>query len=157
MVKTFAVIFGLVFLVVGILGFVPAATPDGMLLNTFHVNWHTTSFTLRRVSSFCSRHAAWDHRECGFKSSASFTPSSLFEASPLTPATRFGSCRIILPTPGSTSRLPWSCFSWASARQGEPLPKFPLVSLAVARLIRLPTAAILLRDRAGFGVLHHSL
>ena len=38
MVKTFAVIFGLVFLVVGILGFVPAAAPDGMLLNTFHVN-----------------------------------------------------------------------------------------------------------------------
>jgi hypothetical protein len=53
--------------------------------------------------------------------------------------------------------LRWSCFSWASARQGKPLPKFPLVSLAVARLIRLPTAAILLRDRAGFGVLHHSL
>ncbi len=38
MVKTFAVIFGLVFLVVGTLGFVPAAAPDGMLLNIFHVN-----------------------------------------------------------------------------------------------------------------------
>jgi heme/copper-type cytochrome/quinol oxidase subunit 3 len=38
MVKRFAVIFGLVFLVVGILGFVPVAAPDGILLNTFHVN-----------------------------------------------------------------------------------------------------------------------
>jgi hypothetical protein len=42
MVKTAAIIFGLVFLVVGILGFVPACTTDvngmPMLLNTFHVN-----------------------------------------------------------------------------------------------------------------------
>ena len=68
-----------------------------------------------------------------------------------------GSCRVILPTPGSTSCLRWSCFSWASARQGKPLPKFRLVSLAVARLIRLAAAAILLRDRAGLGVAHRSL
>jgi uncharacterized protein DUF4383 len=42
MVKSAAILFGLVFLVVGILGFVPAATPatDGMpmLLGIFHVN-----------------------------------------------------------------------------------------------------------------------
>src|SRR5260370_26111086 len=68
-----------------------------------------------------------------------------------------GSCRVILPTPGSTLFLRWSCFSWASARQGKPLPKFRLVSLAVARLIRLAAAAILLRDRAGLGVAHCSL
>jgi hypothetical protein len=42
MVKSFALLFGIVFLVVGILGFVPAATKeiDGMpmLLGIFHVN-----------------------------------------------------------------------------------------------------------------------
>ena len=38
MVKSIAVIFGLVFIVIGILGFVPAIAPDGMLLNIFHVN-----------------------------------------------------------------------------------------------------------------------
>ncbi len=42
MVKTLAVLFGLVFLVVGILGFVPAATHEvngmPMLLGIFHVN-----------------------------------------------------------------------------------------------------------------------
>ena len=44
MVKGAAILFGIVFLVVGILGFVPAATPPmadgtgGMLLGIFHVN-----------------------------------------------------------------------------------------------------------------------
>ena len=42
MVKSFALLFGIVFLVVGILGFVPAATHDvngmPMLLGIFHVN-----------------------------------------------------------------------------------------------------------------------
>src|SRR5438477_1917911 len=38
MVKTAAILFGLVFLVVGILGFVPAATSNEMLLGIFHVN-----------------------------------------------------------------------------------------------------------------------
>lgn len=38
MAKTMAVLFGLVFLVVGILGFVPAVTKDQMLLGIFHVN-----------------------------------------------------------------------------------------------------------------------
>jgi hypothetical protein len=36
--KTAAIIFGLVFLLVGLLGFVPAIAPDGMLLGIFHVN-----------------------------------------------------------------------------------------------------------------------
>ena len=39
MVKTAAILFGLVFLVVGILGFVPAITKDEMLLGIFHVNF----------------------------------------------------------------------------------------------------------------------
>ena len=44
MVKSAAILFGIVFLAFGILGFVPAATPPmpdghgGMLLNLFHVN-----------------------------------------------------------------------------------------------------------------------
>ena len=38
MAKTMAVLFGLVFLVVGILGFVPAVTKNEMLLGIFHVN-----------------------------------------------------------------------------------------------------------------------
>src|SRR6266567_4253518 len=39
MVKSAAILFGLVFLVVGILGFVPAVTKDEMLLGIFHVNF----------------------------------------------------------------------------------------------------------------------
>jgi hypothetical protein len=38
MVKTMAVVFGVVFLLIGILGFVPAVTKDEMLLGIFHVN-----------------------------------------------------------------------------------------------------------------------
>jgi hypothetical protein len=39
MIKTAALLFGIVFLLIGILGFVPAVTPDnGMLLSIFHVN-----------------------------------------------------------------------------------------------------------------------
>jgi hypothetical protein len=38
MIKGAAILFGLVFLVVGILGYVPAATNNEMLLGIFHVN-----------------------------------------------------------------------------------------------------------------------
>jgi hypothetical protein len=38
MAKPMAVLFGVVFLVIGILGFVPAVTKDEMLLGIFHVN-----------------------------------------------------------------------------------------------------------------------
>jgi uncharacterized protein DUF4383 len=38
MAKTFGMLFGIVFLAVGILGFVPAVTKDEMLLGIFHVN-----------------------------------------------------------------------------------------------------------------------
>src|SRR5688572_26668726 len=38
MLKRIAVAFGLVFLLVGVLGFVPGATRDGHLLGIFHVN-----------------------------------------------------------------------------------------------------------------------
>jgi hypothetical protein len=38
MLTTAAKVFGVVFLVIGVLGFVPQATPDHMLLGVFHVN-----------------------------------------------------------------------------------------------------------------------
>jgi Domain of unknown function (DUF4383) len=38
MTKTLAVVFGVVFLLIGVLGFVPTLAPDGMLLQIFHVN-----------------------------------------------------------------------------------------------------------------------
>ena len=38
MVATIAKVFGAVLLLVGILGFIPALTPDGYLLGIFHVN-----------------------------------------------------------------------------------------------------------------------
>jgi hypothetical protein len=38
MLKKLAIAFGIVFLLVGVLGFVPTATPNGHLLGIFHVN-----------------------------------------------------------------------------------------------------------------------
>jgi formate hydrogenlyase subunit 4 len=38
MLKKIALVFGVVFVAVGLLGFVPAAAPDGHLLGLFHVN-----------------------------------------------------------------------------------------------------------------------
>lgn len=38
MLKQLAVVFGIVFVLVGVLGFVPGVTPDGHLLGIFHVN-----------------------------------------------------------------------------------------------------------------------
>ena len=38
MVKSMAVVFGVVFLIIGVLGFVPGVTTDHMLLGIFHVN-----------------------------------------------------------------------------------------------------------------------
>ena len=38
MAKPLALVFGVVFLLIGILGFVPALAPNEMLLNIFHVN-----------------------------------------------------------------------------------------------------------------------
>jgi hypothetical protein len=38
MAKTLALLFGIVFLLIGILGLVPAVAPNEMLLNIFHVN-----------------------------------------------------------------------------------------------------------------------
>lgn len=38
MLRTASKVFGAVFLLIGVLGFVPALTPDGNLLGIFHVN-----------------------------------------------------------------------------------------------------------------------
>lgn len=38
MLKTIAVLFGIIMLVIGILGYFPEVAPDGMLFGTFHVN-----------------------------------------------------------------------------------------------------------------------
>jgi uncharacterized membrane protein len=38
MIKSAAILFGIVFLAVGILGFVPGVTTNEMLLGIFHVN-----------------------------------------------------------------------------------------------------------------------
>ena len=38
MLKTFAIIFGVIMIAVGLLGFVKEAAPDGLLLGVFHVN-----------------------------------------------------------------------------------------------------------------------
>ena len=55
MVKTMAVLFGIVFLVIGALGFVPAVTKDDMLLGIFHVNTaHNVVHLLSGVAAlFC--------------------------------------------------------------------------------------------------------
>lgn len=38
MLKTIAIIFGVLFLLIGVLGFIPAASPNGNLFGIFHVN-----------------------------------------------------------------------------------------------------------------------
>lgn len=59
MLKTIAVIFGVIMLLVGILGFVPQATPNGLLLGIFAVNsMHNIVHILTGLVSIC----------CGFQS-----------------------------------------------------------------------------------------
>ena len=71
MAKTMAVLFGVVFLVVGILGFVPAVTKDQMLLGIFHVNAahnavHLLSGVVALLCGICGAGAArWYFRIFG--------------------------------------------------------------------------------------------
>ena len=57
MAKTLALLFGVVFLLIGILGFVPAVAPNEMLLNIFHVNAaHNAVHLLTGISCPFGRH-----------------------------------------------------------------------------------------------------
>jgi hypothetical protein len=63
MLKRAAVAFGLIFLLVGILGFVPGVTRDGHLLGIFHVNpahnvVHLLTGAVALACGFASAHAA---------------------------------------------------------------------------------------------------
>lgn len=63
MLRKLAMLFGIVFLAVGILGFVPAANPNGHLLGIFHVNAahnivHLLSGLVALMAAFTSDHAS---------------------------------------------------------------------------------------------------
>src|SRR5438132_3618228 len=78
MIKTAALLFGIVFLLIGILGFVPAVTPDnGMLLGIFHVNTAHNIVHLTWCFS-CAKWLAAARRGLFSKSSGSFMRSSRF-------------------------------------------------------------------------------
>lgn len=53
MLKTIAILYGIVFVVGGILGFIPSATPNGLLFGVFHVNaLHNVIHLLTGVIAF---------------------------------------------------------------------------------------------------------
>ena len=63
MLRKLAMLFGIVFLAVGVLGFVPAANPNGHLLGIFHVNMahnlvHLLSGLVALMAAFTSEHAS---------------------------------------------------------------------------------------------------
>ncbi len=57
MIRTAAKVFGAVFVLIGVLGFVPALTPDGNLLGLFHVN--TLHNIIHLVSGFVALAAGY--------------------------------------------------------------------------------------------------
>ena len=61
MLQKFAVVFGVVFVIIGILGFIPAVSPQGHILGIFHIN---AAHNLVHIISGII--ALW----CGFKSVA---------------------------------------------------------------------------------------
>src|SRR4051812_13621773 len=63
MLAKIAKIWGAIFIVVGILGFIPAAAPDGHLLGVFHVNGahnmvHLLTGIVALACGFASNHAS---------------------------------------------------------------------------------------------------
>jgi len=73
MAKTLALLFGVVFLLIGILGFVPAVAPNEMLLNIFHVNAaHNAVHLLTGVIALVAGMAGVGHQKPSLKSLASF-------------------------------------------------------------------------------------
>jgi Domain of unknown function (DUF4383) len=73
MAKTLALLFGVVFLLIGILGFVPAVTPNEMLLNIFHVNAaHNAVHLLTGIVALLAGMAGVGASKLSLKSLASF-------------------------------------------------------------------------------------
>ena len=73
MAKTHAHLFGVVFLLIGILGFVPAVAPNEMLLNIFHVNAAHNAVQL--LTGIVALWLAWlgsEHQKLSLKSLAWF-------------------------------------------------------------------------------------
>ena len=63
MLKKLAVLFGIVFIGVGILGFIPGAAPNGHLFGIFHVNAahnvvHILSGVIALMAGFATEHAS---------------------------------------------------------------------------------------------------
>jgi hypothetical protein len=63
MLKTFAIVFGIIMLVIGALGFVPEANPNGLLLGLFHVNFahnliHLATGLISLICGFASEYAS---------------------------------------------------------------------------------------------------
>jgi hypothetical protein len=102
MVKSAAILFGIVFLVIGILGFVPAATPaNGMLLGIFHVNTaHNIAHLASGVVFLLCGWPALVPRKHFSKSLGSFMGSSRSLGSTMAITRYSGSLQTILPTPG---------------------------------------------------------
>lgn len=63
MLKTFAIVFGIIMLVIGALGFMPEANPNGLLFGLFHVNFehnliHLATGVISLICGFASEHAS---------------------------------------------------------------------------------------------------
>ncbi len=63
MLKTCAIIFGVIMIVIGVLGFIPPATPNGHLLGLFHVNFehnliHLATGIVSIICGITSEHAS---------------------------------------------------------------------------------------------------
>lgn len=63
MLKTFAIIFGIIMLAIGVLGFIPQANPDGYLFGIFHVNFehnliHIATGIISLVCGLASEYAS---------------------------------------------------------------------------------------------------